>query len=385
MVQPGQSAAAAEHLGTRDFIRMAEKMAGSALRGVGGHRARLYQIETDTGAPQCVASAGETDSGAMAKAWVDADLAFARLAGRGGVARGTPDVLAEPECYLDAPTREMVRTADRGALAAAPVRARGAVVGGLVVADRTGRRYTDRDLLFLVALTDQIELALESSRVRTELVQQRFETRELALVASLIGEGLDLATVGQRIAESVLGLLGVHSSAIRLFRPDGALAAIALGGRAKEYAGAGDVVPAGTGLVGRAGAEGRPMWTSDIRIDDRFEPEAGICARNATVGTVAGLAVPLRAAGAVIGVLSVGSPEPRTFTQTEVDLLQRFADQAAIAIRNARNQETLFKQAERLRILHDIDLAIITETAPVAIAEAVLWRLRISSGSLGPS
>ena len=31
---------------------------------------------------------------------------------------------------------------------------------------------------------------------------------------------------------------------------------------------------------------------------------------------------------------------------------------------------------ERLAILHDIDVAIIAETAPVAIAEAVLWRLR---------
>ncbi len=34
------------------------------------------------------------------------------------------------------------------------------------------------------------------------------------------------------------------------------------------------------------------------------------------------------------------------------------------------------KQAERLRLLHEIDRAIITETAPVAIAEAALWRLR---------
>jgi signal transduction histidine kinase/ActR/RegA family two-component response regulator len=84
----------------------------------------------------------------------------------------------------------------------------------------------------------------------------------------------------------------------------------------------------------------------------------------------------MHAAGVVIGVLSVGSGEPRTFTQPEIDLLQRFADQAALTISNVRTQETLVKQAKRLQILHDIDLAIITETAPVAIAEAVLGRLR---------
>jgi len=186
---------------------------------------------------------------------------------------------------------------------------------------------------------------------------------------------MDLPTVGQRIADSVLGLLGVHSSAIRLFRPDGALGAIALGGRAKAYAGR-DVVPAGAGLVGRAAIEGRPIWTSDIRIDDRFEVDRDLRARNVNAGIVAGLAVPMRSAGVVIGVLSVGSSRPRTFAESEIELLQSFADQAAIVIANSRAREALANQAERLRILHDIDRAIITETAPVAIAEAVLWRLR---------
>jgi signal transduction histidine kinase len=118
------------------------------------------------------------------------------------------------------------------------------------------------------------------------------------------------------------------------------------------------------------------MWTADIRTDDRFALNPEIRERNASVGIVAGLAVPLRVAGEVIGVLSVGSPIPRIFTESEVALLQTFADQAAIALSTAQTQEAVAKQAERLRLLHEIDRAIITETAPVAIAEAVLWRLR---------
>jgi PAS domain S-box-containing protein len=211
---------------------------------------------------------------------------------------------------------------------------------------------------------------------RREVVRRQQEAEELARVARLVSETLDLTTVGERIAESVLELLGVHSSAIRLFRPDGQLGAIALGGRAKEYVGLRDAVPAGVGLVGRAALEGRPMWTEDFRHDPRFELSPEIRERNAAVGIIAGLAVPLRAAGKVIGVLSVGSPEPRAFTEGEIALLQTFADQAAIAINNAQTQETLAKHAERLTILHDIDRALITEQAPAAIAEAVLWRLR---------
>src|SRR5881628_371125 len=207
--------------------------------------------------------------------------------------------------------------------------------------------------------------AASGAELHAEVVRRQRESEELARVARLVNESLDLTTVGERIADSVLGLLGVRGSAIRLLQPDGALNAIALGGRAKEYAGNHNVVPAGVGLIGRAAVEGRPMWTSDIRTDARFEPNPEIRERNAAVGIIAGLAVPLRVAGKVIGVLSVGSPAPRSF-----------ADQAAIAINNAQTQEALAKQAERLKILHEIDRGLIAEQAPVAIAEAALRPLR---------
>ncbi|HJV56732.1 MAG TPA: GAF domain-containing protein [Methylomirabilota bacterium] len=363
-----------EHAGNRDFIRVAEKIAGLAFQLLGGHHARVYRLDGTTFGR--VASAGPDAPTETTAASVDADVAWSRLLSPADPARGTVDVLAESACRLDPPARRMIQDRRSGARAAGAIRVRGAVAGSLVVADQTGRRFTDRDLALLTALADQAAVVAENAQLRAELAQQRYEADELALVAGLIGQSLDHAAVAQRIAESVLGLLGVHSSAIRLFRPDGDLGPIALAGRAKEYAGTGGVVPAGAGLVGRAAIDGRPAWTSDIRIDERFDQTPELRARNVAVGIVAGLAVPMRAAGRVMGVLSVGSDEPRTFSQREIDLLQRFADQAALTISNARTREALVKQAERLRMLHDIDLAIIAETAPAAIAEAVLWRLR---------
>ena len=374
MAEATPSALGTEHAGTRDFIQVGEKIAGLALRFLGGHHVRVYRADGDTF--RRVASAGPDGASETTGASVDVDIAWSRLLSGADPARATPDVLAESACRLDPPARRIIQDGRLGALAAAAVRVRGAVVGSLVLADQSGRRFTDQNLALLTSLADQAAVVGENSQLQAELARQRYEAGELALVAGLIGQDLDHVAVAQRVADSVLGLLGVHSSAIRLFRPDGDLGAIALAGRAKEYAGTGDVVPAGAGLVGRAAVDGRPTWTSDIRIDERFEQTPELRARNVSVGIVAGLAVPMRAAGRVMGVLSVGSGEPRTFAQREIDLLQRFADQAALTISNARTQETLVKQAERLRILHDIDLAIIAETAPTAIAEAVLWRLR---------
>jgi signal transduction histidine kinase/ActR/RegA family two-component response regulator len=376
MGDPTPSALGSEPAGPRAFIQASERIVGLALRSIGGRYARVYRIDPDQREPRRVASADPPDASPADAGAAVADIAFSRLVSTSDAARGTPDVLAERECPLDSATRELIQRQRIGALAAAPIRLRGAVVASLVIADRPGRRFADHDLVLLTAFADQVALVVENDRLEAETTRQQYEAGELALVASLIGERLDPLSVGQRIAESVLGLLGVHSAVIRLFQPDGALAAIALAGRAKEYAEIGDRIPAGLGLVGRAAVEGRPVWTSDIRVDGRFEQSPTLRARNVAVGIVAGLAVPMHAAGVVIGVLSVGSGTPRTFAQREIDLLQRFADQAALTISNVRTQETLVKQAKRLQILHDIDLAIITETAPAAIAEAVLGRLR---------
>jgi GAF domain-containing protein len=167
--------------------------------------------------------------------------------------------------------------------------------------------------------------------LHAEIVRQQRQAEELGRIARLVNESLDLRTVS---------------------------------GRAKEHAANGEAVPAGVGLVGRAAAEGRAMWTEDIRTDQRFERNPQISERNAALGIIAGLAVPLRVTGRVIGVLSVGSPMPRAFTEAEIALLQSFADQAAVAIYNAQNQQALASQAERLRILHEIDRALIAQQAP---------------------
>ncbi|HEX5530051.1 MAG TPA: GAF domain-containing protein, partial [Methylomirabilota bacterium] len=203
------SALGSEPAGLRAFTQVAEKVAGLALRFLGGHHARVYQADGDTF--RRVAAAGPDGS-------VAADIAWSRVLSGADSARATSDILAESECRLEAPTRRMIKARRLGALAGAAVHVRGTVVGSLVLADRTGRRFTDQELALLASLADQAGAVGESSQLEAELSRQRYEAGELALVAGLIGQSLDHVAVAQRIAEAVLGLLGVHSSAIRLFR-----------------------------------------------------------------------------------------------------------------------------------------------------------------------
>jgi signal transduction histidine kinase/CheY-like chemotaxis protein len=290
------------------------------------------------------------------------------------------DLLDEGALPLGDDVRQRIQGSEVRSLLAVPLRVQQHITGVLSIAARAGRVFSDDDVALLGVFADQAALALQNSRSHAEVLRRQQEAEELARVAGLVSETLDLTTVGERIAEGVLGLLDVHSSALRLLEPDGSLVAIALGGRAKSYADPVSVVPLGVGLIGWAAAKGEPFWTSDFRTDDRFATSPELRARNAEAGTVAGLAVPLRVAGKVTGVLSVGHGTSRTFSEGEVALVQAFANQAASAINNAQIQGALARQAERLRILHEIDRALIAQQAPVAIAETVVPQLRILLG-----
>jgi signal transduction histidine kinase/ActR/RegA family two-component response regulator len=125
------------------------------------------------------------------------------------------------------------------------------------------------------------------------------------------------------------------------------------------------------------------VWTSDVLSEPGLEyhdefRRAVASAKNRSV-----LVVPLFVKEDVIGVLAFTDNKVRTFSEDEVGLLQTFADQAALAIRNAQlfsdEQAARAKAAtlaERLEVLHEIDQALISGEAPEAIAVKALLRLR---------
>ena len=87
------------------------------------------------------------------------------------------------------------------------------------------------------------------------------------------------------------------------------------------------------------------------------------------------LVTPMIARGELIGALSVGA-EHALFPASQATIAEEAATQLAIAIMDARLSESVRRKAEQLRIVHEIDRAIISEVKPEAIAGAVLQPLR---------
>lgn len=211
-------------------------------------------------------------------------------------------------------------------------------------------------------------------------------------------------------------LLGVHVGELYLMAPGGqSLELVVSQGLPEEVRGT--VLRLGEGLAGRVAEQGKPLSVEDYSVWE------GRLVAYEHLGLRRALGVPLRCRGTVIGVIDVIDRERSGgFATDQVQLLSLLADQAALAIENARLYERLYqelgermkaqaalreaqavlerrvevrtaqlaqeieerKQAEeelrrtteRLRLLHEIDRAILAARSPAAIAQAALAHLR---------
>ena len=80
------------------------------------------------------------------------------------------------------------------------------------------------------------------------------------------------------------------------------------------------------------------------------DPDYAVGAAASAGGFRSNLGVPLMSAGAPIGAIAVGRAEPGRFPERQVALLQTFADQAVIAIENARLFRELEEKSRQLEI-----------------------------------
>src|SRR5204863_853874 len=86
------------------------------------------------------------------------------------------------------------------------------------------------------------------------------------------------------------------------------------------------------------------------------------------------LAVPLRVKGMVIGALGVGDRRGRSFTEEDAHLLQAFADQAALALENARLFSLERSRRRQIAALAEIEREFAAELDPERLLALVVER-----------
>jgi diguanylate cyclase (GGDEF)-like protein len=221
-----------------------------------------------------------------------------------------------------------------------PLRDQDRVIGTLNIESTDGMVLTDDDLRVMTELAEHINVAIERARLYEQLWRRVQQLDVLYDIMTDITGNLDRDTVLKAIVERTIALLRVTHGMIALYDPEQNNLQIHYSvGMNRDYAGM-RIAP-GEGVIGRVAQTRQPLVVYDY---NRWEGRTSLFQEMPSSNV---LGVPLLSGDELIGTLSAGDFNlKRVFTDDDIRLLSIFAQQATIAIKNAR----LFAEVQHLAI-----------------------------------
>jgi len=217
-----------------------------------------------------------------------------------------------------------------------------------VLDEEEGRRWTPDEQLLVKQVADQLSLALENAQLFQETQRRAQEMTALAEVGREISATLQLETVLDRIAMYAKDLLQAETSAVYLPDTESRYwkAISVIGEDAEEIKN--DPIRTGRGILGSVIVSKTGRIVNDASNDKSAVTVAGTIP--ADYEHIMG--VPVLSLDRITGLMAVWrTGEGKDFTATELDFLNSLAQQAAIAIENARLFQETQKSESELRAL----------------------------------
>lgn len=234
-------------------------------------------------------------------------------------------------------SREMVESLGVKSVLAVPLMANDRVLAVAMVCTFYEYHTFSADQIELAwGLADSAALAIENARLYGESRERLAESQSLQRVMSALLEELDLGDVMEIVCTEARDLTGALGSAVFLLENGTHLRVAFNVGPDPGF----DRLPLEGSLTGIAVRTGQPVLSNDTSSDERMY--TGLPMPPSL------LAIPLSVRGRTIGTLGVIG-KPGGFSKDDVRIASLLANQAAIAIDNAR----LYQQVEQLAVVQE--------------------------------
>ena len=283
------------------------------------------------------------------------------------------DALADSEYNVT----DMQQAAGFRTLLGVPLLRDGKVIGVFALTRNQVRPFSDRQVELVRTFADQAAIAIENTRLFVATKEALEQQTAVAEVLKTISRSVfDLQPVLDIVLNNAVRLAGADigwlsraegdqfmTVAYSTAFPEHVREELAKQRRGGHLGGGWRPVGIGGGLMGVTLGEGRTMHVPDVKEDLRLK--TSLVARLTQSRTVVG--VPMLREGRSIGGMVLARYEVRPYSEREIELVQTFADQAAIAIENVRlfseTKESLERQSAVSEVLKTISRTVF-ELAP---------------------
>jgi GAF domain-containing protein len=250
--------------------------------------------------------------------------------------------------------------------AGAPIVVNGEVIALFSIDKTEPNFYQPRHARPLLIFATQAALALQNARLFEDETRRRREAEMLRQAAAALNLDLKLDQVLKNILERLAEVIP-HDSACIFLREESMIRAVAVHGHPTPEEVLGKGYPTQDDVLFEEIKQTRqPIHLADAQTDPRF-------LNFGSTSYVRGwLGVPLIARGEVVGHLTIDSRSPGAYNAAHATLAQAFANQAAIAVENARLFESTQRHLAAIQAVQEASLSLTSSLDLETVLDTIL-------------
>jgi signal transduction histidine kinase/FixJ family two-component response regulator len=257
-----------------------------------------------------------------------------------------PDVQSDPRFSprVDEITKFVTRS-----ILAVPVKVKEQTIAVIELVNPCSGTFQQRNHDLLMMITAQAGIAIENAKLYQDLRRQNEELLCLVRASQDLSASLEVEQIVQRITHHLTDLTPAARSGIVFLEPDGRSAILMAGSPGRT----GHEVKVGARLdlslypeIVHVMRNRRPLHIQDVLSDSLMKPVHDLIR---PIGLSSLLIIPIQDPERVFGVIRLAHFDPvHRFTSNDIAICQAFANQASIALQNARLYGELVRKTVQL-------------------------------------